>query len=113
MESIDFIVIALGILGFGLISGRVQKSAITPPMVFVLFGLFAGPWVLGLVGVDVESHWIDTLAELTLILILFTDASRIDLRLLVREHNVPVRLLVIGLLWALPMGTPSSTGAIR
>ncbi len=110
MESISFIVVAFCILGFGLISGRVQKSAITPPMVFVLFGLFVGPWVLGLVGFDVESSWIDTLAELTLILILFTDASRIDLRLLVREHNVPVRLLVIGLPLTIIVGTLVAAG---
>ena len=47
MESIRCIVVAFCILGFGLISGPVQKSAITPPRVFVLFGLFVGPWVWG------------------------------------------------------------------
>ena len=37
------------------------------------------------------------LAEATLTLVLFADASRIDLRLLRRELGVPVRLLGIGL----------------
>ena len=37
------------------------------------------------------------LAEATLVVVLFTDASRIDLRALRSEHRVPVRLLSIGL----------------
>ena len=37
------------------------------------------------------------LAEATLVVVLFTDASRIDLRALRREYSVPARLLGIGL----------------
>ena len=40
---------------------------------------------------------IRTLAEITLTLVLFADASRIDLRTAWREHAVPARLLGIGL----------------
>lgn len=97
MNSLGFIVVAVCILGFGLISGRVQNSAITAPMVFVLFGLLVSPRVLGWVEFDLDSRLIHTLAELTLVLVLFTDAARIDLRLLRREHNLPIRLLVIGM----------------
>ncbi len=97
MEAIVFAVIALVILGFGLVSGRIQKSILTAPMVFVVLGYITSAHVLGLVQLDVENQVIDTLAELTLILVLFTDATRIDLRLLMREHTIPVRLLLIGL----------------
>ena len=38
-----------------------------------------------------------TLAEATLVVVLFTDASRIDLRVLRREYSVPARLLGVGL----------------
>ncbi len=96
MESLAFVVIAVGILGFALISGRVQRSVITPPMVFVVFG-FVVARGLGVIDVEIEHPLIQTLAELTLVLVLFTDASRIDLKLLRREHDLPIRLLVIGL----------------
>jgi NhaP-type Na+/H+ or K+/H+ antiporter len=45
-----------------------------------------------------------TLAEATLALVLFSDASRIDLRLLRREVGVPVRLLGIGLPLTIALG---------
>jgi NhaP-type Na+/H+ or K+/H+ antiporter len=97
METIIFAVVAAFILGFGLISGRIQKTVITAPMVFVVFGLLLGQRGLGLIHLDVEDEFVGTLAELTLILVLFTDASRIDLKLLRRDHNLPIRLLAIGL----------------
>ena len=97
MESLTFVVVALGLLGYALVSGRLQDSVITPPMAFVAFGLVVGPAVLDLAKLGVETAVIDILAELTLILVLFTDAARIDLRLLWRDHNLPIRMLVIGL----------------
>lgn len=39
LDTLTFAVIAFSILAFGLVSGRVQKSVITPPMVFVALGL--------------------------------------------------------------------------
>lgn len=87
--------VALSILVFGVISGRTEKSPLTPPMVFVTIGLALA--VLGLLELDAESRFFHLLAELTLVLVLFTDAARIDLRQLVRQHRIPVRLLAIGL----------------
>jgi len=97
MDTFTFAVVALFILTFGLVSGRIQKTIISPPMVFVLFGLLVSKRVLGLIETSAENAFIQTLAELTLVLVLFTDASRIDLRLLRREHDLPIRLLSIGL----------------
>lgn len=89
--------IGLCILLFGLISGRIEGSILTPPMFFVALGVMAGRWGLGLAPTSLETSLIDMLATITLVLVLFTDASRIDLSLLRHEHNLPVRLLVIGL----------------
>jgi NhaP-type Na+/H+ or K+/H+ antiporter len=103
MESLSFLVIAIGILGFALISGRVQRSIVTAPMVFVTFG-FVVARGLGVVELEMEDPLIQTLAELTLVLVLFTDASQIDLGLLRREHDLPVRLLTIGLPMCIVLG---------
>ena len=105
METAGIIVVAAGIIGFGLISQRVQRGIVTPPMVFVLFGLLVGPRALGFIDADLESGWVHLLAELALIMVLFTDAARIDLQLLRREHDLPVCMLLLGLPMTIALGT--------
>jgi NhaP-type Na+/H+ or K+/H+ antiporter len=102
METI--LVVALSILAFGLISGRIERSFITAPMVFVLLGLLVGRWGLAIVPSELDTPLVDTLATITLVLVLFTDASRIDLKLLRRQHSLPVRLLGVGLPLTIAMG---------
>ena len=48
---------------------------------------------------------VHTLAEITLALVLFADAARIDVRLLARDHDIPLRMLVIGMPLAILFGT--------
>ena len=105
VESVIFIVVAVAIIGFGVVSGRAERSVFTPPMAFVLLGVLAGPLALGLVGFDAETPWIHALAELTLVVVLFTDASRIDLGLLRRQHDIPERMLIVGLPLTVVAGT--------
>ncbi|MEM7586614.1 MAG: cation:proton antiporter [Acidobacteriota bacterium] len=105
MESMAFAAVATAILGFGLISGRVQNTIITAPLVFVGFGMLLGEHGLGLFTLHVEDHVIHTLAELTLVLVLFTDATRINLEQLRRQHNLPIRLLAIGMPLTIVLGT--------
>jgi NhaP-type Na+/H+ or K+/H+ antiporter len=97
--------IALFILAFGLISKRIEKSVITPPMVFTAFGLLLSPQLLGLLNVNLKSEIVLLFAEFTLILVLFTDASRIHLKLLFQEYDLPLRLLGIGLPVMIILGT--------
>ena len=105
MKGHALLLIALGLLGFGLVSKRAQRSVVTAPMVFVLLGLVAGPAVLGLLQVEFDAPLIHFLTELTLVLVLFTDATRIDLKLLWREHSLPLRLLLVGLPLTIAAGT--------
>ena len=89
--------VSLGVLGVAAISRRLSGTPITPAMLFVAFGLLAGPHVLG--GIDLESTGgaVRTLAEATLTLVLFCDAARIDMRQLRRDIGLPLRLLGVGL----------------
>ncbi|CAM2010786.1 cation:proton antiporter [Acanthopleuribacter pedis] len=97
MEHLAFFAVALFILAFGSISRRIETTMVTPPMLFVLFGLLLGGDGFDLVHLAKDNHLIHLLAELTLVLVLFTDASRIDLKGLRRDHNIPVRMLLVGL----------------
>lgn len=54
---------------------------------------------------DLGHSAIHFVAEITLILVLFTDAARIDLMRLRRDHNLPVRMLLVGLPLTIAAGT--------
>jgi len=96
MENSAYLVIAAFIVFYGIVSKRIQSTIITGPIVFVIFGFCLSTSVSGLVT-DKDHVFINTIANLTLILILFSDASRINLRLFWREGGLPMRLLGIGL----------------
>ncbi len=104
MNEQTILLISLGTLGFGLISGRLRGTLVTLPMVFTVFGLFLGRLGFDLIGLSTTGEIVRGIAELTLILVLFTDASRIDLQILFREHRIPIRLLGIGLPGTILMG---------
>ncbi len=97
MDLVLIAVVASGLFAYSLISERLQGTVITAPLVFIIFGFLIGDGGLAVVSIQAEHGLIHTIAELTLILILFTDAARIDLSLLRRDHNLPVRMLTIGL----------------
>jgi sodium/hydrogen antiporter len=97
--------VALALLGVAAVSRRLSESPVTPTMVFVAFGLLIGPEALDRIDVSSTSSAVRTLAEATLALVLFADASRIDLRHLRRGADVPVRLLGIGLPLTIALGS--------
>ena len=97
-------IVALTLLGVAAVSRRLSGTPVTPAMVFVAVGLLVGPEVLGEIDLESSSGTVRTLAEATLGLVLFCDASRIDLGQLRREVGVPVRLLGIGLPLTIALG---------
>jgi NhaP-type Na+/H+ or K+/H+ antiporter len=97
--------VAVLLLGYGAVSGRLQPTVVTQAMVFVALGLLVGNRVLDLVEVDTANQYIRLLAEATLTLVLFTDAVRINPGSLRRESVLPVRLLGVGLPLTIVAGT--------
>jgi len=97
-------IVALTLLAVAAISARLYGTPVTPAMVFVAVGLLVGPEVLGGIDLESSSGTVRTLAEATLALVLFCDASRIDLKLLRGEAGVPLRLLGIGLPLTIALG---------
>jgi len=91
------VTLALVLLGYAAISRRVQGTIVTAPIVFVAAGFLASDACFGVLDFHADNHAVSLLAEATLAVVLFTDASRIDLRALRRESAVPMRLLGIGL----------------
>ena len=97
-------IVALALLAVAAVSRRLSGTPVTPAMVFVTIGLLVGPQVLDGIDLESSSSIVRTLAEATLALVLFADASRIDLRELRREVGVPLRLLGFGLPLTIALG---------
>ena len=93
MEPAALASFAVVLVAFGAVSRRMERGVVSPPMVFVGLGCALGQ--LGWLGPG--TGLLDGLTELTLILVLFTDAARIDLAHLRLEGSLPARLLGIGL----------------
>ena len=97
---------------FALFARRVQGTVITAPMVFVTAGLVAGWTGLldfgsathGEAAPEVADEAVLVVAELALVLLLFTDAAHSDVGAL-RGNPLPVRLLCIGLPLTILLGT--------
>lgn len=104
MDHLGLTLLALFVVLFGLVSKRLETSPITAPMVFAGVGLALGPIGFGLIELDAESSILHTLAEVTLGLVLFADASTIDLKILRRNLALPVRLLGVGLPLTIGLG---------
>ncbi len=90
-------VVALLIAVYAAVSDRLQRWNMTGPIVFVAMGLLVGPTGLDVVDLGFDNEPIGQLAEVTLALVIFGDASRIDLGTLRRQAKLPLRLLLIGL----------------
>ena len=96
--------VALALIAVAAVSKRLSGSPITPAILFVSIGILIGPEVLDAVDISSTSSTVRALAEATLALVLFSDASRIDFGKLRREITVPLRLLGIGLPLTIGLG---------
>ena len=93
----DLSILAAFLFLYSVVAGRLERTPINGAIVFAAFGLAFGPLGLGLLSLDVDAEGLRALAELTLALVLFTDAANADLAVLKKSIGIPQRLLLIGL----------------
>src|SRR5213596_1969257 len=92
------------VIAYAGLSRFLDRTPLSAPIFFLSLGFLAGNNGLGWIDLSPTSEQIRVLAELTLTLVLFADASRIDLSALRREYSVPARLLGIGLPLTIALG---------
>jgi sodium/hydrogen antiporter len=100
----ELAIVAATLLAVAAVSRRLTGTPVTPAMVFVVVGVLVGPLVIDEVRAATTGEGVRTLAEATLAVVLFADASRIKPRVLRREYAVPLRLLGIGLPLTIALG---------
>lgn len=93
----NLFIVAFFILLYSVFAKKIEGSVISGPFLALAFGVLFGPLLLNLFQANVETEEYRIIAELALALVLFTDASKANLRVLESNIGLPVRLLLIGL----------------
>jgi NhaP-type Na+/H+ or K+/H+ antiporter len=105
MNASDLAIVAALIFVWATLSARLERFDVTAPITFVVAGLLLTHGPLAPLGFAPSQAEVKALAEVTLVLVLFSDASRVGLRDLRTDMGLCVRLLVIGLPLTIGLGT--------
>jgi NhaP-type Na+/H+ or K+/H+ antiporter len=92
------------LLIYSAIAGRIERSLISGPIVFTVVGLLLGPDGLGVLRISISGEGLRLLAELTLAMVLFTDAANADFGVVRANLGLPERLLGVGLPLTIVLG---------
>ena len=95
--NMAIIVITLVVLFYGYYSRLLLRFNITGPMIFMLIGVLLSPLGFSITEVKLNTEIVTITAEIALIIVLFSDASSLNLKKLKQSWGIPGRLLFIGL----------------
>jgi sodium/hydrogen antiporter len=105
MSVSDLAIVTALIFAWGMLSARLERFDVTAPITFVIVGLLLTHGPLAPLGFAPSHETVKALAEITLVLVLFSDASRVGLRDLRADMRLCIRLLGIGLPLTIGLGT--------
>jgi NhaP-type Na+/H+ or K+/H+ antiporter len=94
---LELAILAVFVLLYSAVAGKIERTVISGPMVFTVVGLMIGPLGFGWLNPGRDSDGLRMLADITLALVLFIDAANADLSVVRRGFRIPQRMLVIGL----------------
>lgn len=104
MSASDLALVAALVFAWGMLSARLERFDVTAPITFVLAGVLLTHGPLAPLGFSPSHETVKVLAEITLVLVLFSDASRVGLRDLHADMGLCLRLLGIGLPLTMGLG---------
>jgi sodium/hydrogen antiporter len=106
-------VVSLLLLGWAVVSGTLARHNVTGPLIFVTAGYLLANPAWGPFPVSLETASVQLIAETALALVLFADASRVNVSELRHDTWLPVRLLTVGLLLSMLIGGVLSSWLIE
>jgi sodium/hydrogen antiporter len=101
----DLAIIAALIFVWGTVSARLERFDMTAPIMFTAAGVLLTHGPLTPLGIKPSGELVKVLAEFTLALVLFSDASRVGLHHLRADLGLCLRLLGIALPVTIGLGT--------
>jgi len=96
-EHLTILGITLVILGYGFFSRLLSRANISGPMVFTAVGVLLSSLVLGDKPVNFNAESVQIIAEIALIVVLFSDAATLDIQHLKKKWRLPTRLLFVAM----------------
>ena len=105
MSASDLAIVAALVFAWGTLSARLERFDVTAPITFVLAGVLLTHGPLVHLGFVPSNELVKALAEITLVLVLFSDASRVGLRDLRADMGLCLRLLGVALPLTIGLGT--------
>ncbi|MBY4893941.1 cation:proton antiporter [Rhodobacteraceae bacterium N5(2021)] len=101
--------VILGVLlcamAYSLLSKAISRTILTLPLLFVAIGYLFAP-ATQVFGTPVELRGsVRLLAEVTLVLVLFADASHVRFAQLKTSFTIPLRMLILGMPATIALGT--------
>lgn len=109
------LMLGLVLVAWAVLSRRAQRYSVTVPIAMATAGLLLTSGSQPLVDVEVTGHLVRSLVEITLALVLFSDATEISIKWLREAGRVPMRMLLIAfpltVLFGFLAGVPLLPGA--
>jgi sodium/hydrogen antiporter len=105
MSVSDLAIVAVLVFCWGALSARLERFDVTAPIIFVLAGLLLTHGPLAFLSFVPSHQLVKDLAEFTLALLLFSDASRVGLHGLRTDAVLYARLLGLALPLTIGLGT--------
>ncbi len=97
MHSETALVLTVLVLCYAAVSGLVRRWYLAPALIFVVLGVALGPSCLGWIEAGSDTKGFNILSELALTVILFNQASALNLQNAFRRGHLPLRLMAIGI----------------
>ena len=97
------LVILMTAIAYAMIAKRLSQTPVTAPMIFLVVGVIMA--YFNLMELHEAEHTLHLVAEVTLIILLFLDAAKIDLKALLKAKTWPLRMLFVGLPLSVLFGT--------
>jgi NhaP-type Na+/H+ or K+/H+ antiporter len=91
------LVLAVLVLGYAVVSERVNRLYVAPALIFVILGMALGPFGLHLLEAGSGTEGYTVLAQLALTVILFGQAAKMRFDRIRPHGPVTLRLLIIGI----------------
>ena len=105
MNEAALAALAVVIFGWAILSDWFARHDLTGPLVFMVAGLVLANSSWGIGSIDIEGSTVHALAEITLALLLFGDASGVPPAAARHDLSLTSRLLAIGLPLSIVAGT--------
>ena len=105
MEYSDLAILSGIVLLFGICSSKLRSWNITGPMALVTLGVVVTVLAPTSFQDERNATFIEIFAEVTLILVLFSDAANLNLRTFIKDHNLAQRMLMMGMPLSILLGT--------